>query len=148
LDEVFALFHFKKAVERFQKYFSMRGTSVVVGRSPRTAHGEAIDVQADFRPIDLSRRCGGTGGGFAAFLTPVASQTKAETSGQAAPVERSNVKGDRLPRLLTGRACSSASWPNYDQPCQFDLRRSADDVRVVRMVNLEKTSSPIVAVKH
>ena len=78
-------------------------------------------------------------GGFAAFLTPVAPQARAESPGQAAPVERSHVKGDRLPRLVTGRACSSTSWPNYDRGCQFDLRRSADDVRTVRVVNMEKT---------
>jgi len=28
------------------------------------------------------------------------------------------------------------SWPSFDQKCQFDLRRSADDVRQVRIVDL------------
>lgn len=83
-------------------------------------------------------------GGFAAFLTPVAPQAKAETPSQAAPFERSHLKGDRLPQLVTGRACSSTSWPNYDRGCQFDLRRSADDIRTVRIVNTEKTVKPVV----
>ena len=75
-------------------------------------------------------------GGIAAFLTPVAPQANAESQRKATAVDAVHVKGDRLPRLITGRACSSASWPNYDQACQFDLRRSADDVRVVRIVNM------------
>ena len=83
-------------------------------------------------------------GSLAAFLTPVAPQARAEPQGEATSVERPSVKGDRLPVLVTGRACSSRSWPNYDQACQFDLRRSADDVRIVRIVNMEKTVSPVV----
>jgi hypothetical protein len=79
-------------------------------------------------------------GAVAAFLAPVAPQAKAESQSKAASdairVDAVHAKGDRLPRLVTGRACSSASWPNYDQVCQFDLRRSADDVRVVRIVNM------------
>jgi hypothetical protein len=71
----------------------------------------------------------------AAFLAPVAPQARAEIQTKAAQ-DSIHVKADRLPRLVTGRACSSASWPNYDQACQFDLRRSADDIRVVRIVNM------------
>jgi len=87
-------------------------------------------------------------GCLAAFLMPVAPPARAEIQSDATALDLVSVKADRLPRLVTGSACSSASWPNYDRACQFDLRRSADDVRVVRMVNLEKTSSPIVTVKH
>jgi len=75
------------------------------------------------------------GGCVVVLLTPLAPQTGAETISKATS-DAIHVKGDRLPRLVTGRACSSASWPNYDLPCQFDLRRSADDVRVVRIVNM------------
>jgi len=77
-------------------------------------------------------------GCLAAFLTPVAPPARAESQSDATALTRVHVKADRLPRLVLGRACSSASWPNYDQACQFDLRRSADDVRVVRIVNMEK----------
>src|ERR1043165_9341770 len=80
--------------------------------------------------------------GLAAFLTPVAPPARAETQNTA--LDRAHLKADRLPRLVTGRACSSGSWPNYDQACQFDLRRPADDVRVVRIVNMQKSSLPIV----
>ena len=87
--------------------------------------------------------------GLAVFFAPVASQARAETQRGAAALQRSHVKGDRLPVLVTGRACSSRSWPNYDRGCQFDLRRSADDIRTVRIVNMEKTVSPVVvANKH
>ena len=75
-------------------------------------------------------------GSLAAFLPSAAPQARAETASEAASIQLAHAKGDRLPRLVTGRACSSASWPNYDQACQFDLRRSADDVRVVRIVNM------------
>ena len=85
---------------------------------------------------------------LAAFFTPVASQARAETHAQAASLQRPSVKGNRLPQLVTGRACSTKSWPNYDRGCQFDLRRSADDIRTVRIVNMEKTVSPVVASKQ
>jgi hypothetical protein len=75
-------------------------------------------------------------GSLAACLPSAAPQARAETASEAASIQLAHAKGDRLPRLVTGRACSSASWPNYDQACQFDLRRSADDVRVVRIVNM------------
>ena len=80
--------------------------------------------------------------GFAAYLTPGQSQASVETQREAA-LQRPHGKGDRLPQLVTGRACSSVSWPNYDRACQFDLRRSADDVRTVRIVSLEKPAAPV-----
>jgi hypothetical protein len=44
-------------------------------------------------------------------------------------------KADRLPQLLTGAACSARGWPNYEQRCQFDLRRPADALsRTVRVI--------------
>jgi hypothetical protein len=73
-------------------------------------------------------------GSCAAFLTPLgpaAAQVDADSS-----IQRVLAKADRLPRLVTGSACSAQSWPSFDQKCQFDLRRSADDVRQVRVVSL------------
>jgi len=73
-------------------------------------------------------------GSCAAFLTPIfpaAAQVEA-----AAASHQVLAKADRLPRLVTGSACSVQSWPSFDQKCQFDLRRSADDVRQVRIVDL------------
>jgi len=83
-------------------------------------------------------------GTLAVFWTPVAPEARAQTQVEALAIQRSHVKGDRLPQLVTGRACSSTSWPNYDRACQFDLRRSVDDVRAVRIVNMEKPVSPVV----
>jgi hypothetical protein len=83
-------------------------------------------------------------GSLAAFLTPVAPQARADTQAEAPASSRSMSKGDRLPLLVTGRACSSKSWPHYDQRCQIDLRRSVDDVRAVRIVNMEKPVSPLI----
>jgi len=73
-------------------------------------------------------------GSCAAFLTPIApaaAQVDAEFSTQ-----RVLPKADRLPRVVTGTACSAQSWPSADQKCNFDLRRSAGDVRQVRVVSL------------
>ena len=75
-------------------------------------------------------------GSFAAFLTPIA-PAAAPADPQVAG-QRVLTKADRLPRLVTGAACSAQSWPSFDQKCQFDLRRSADDVRQVRVVSLNR----------
>jgi len=75
-------------------------------------------------------------GGCAAFLTPIP-PAAAHVDPEIA-VQRVPAKADRLPRLVTGSACSAQSWPSFDQKCQFDLRRSADDVRQVRVVSLNK----------
>jgi hypothetical protein len=48
------------------------------------------------------------------------------------------VKSDRLPIFVKGTACSRRGWPHYEQGCLFDRRGSADDVRTVRIVNLER----------
>jgi hypothetical protein len=75
-------------------------------------------------------------GSFAAFFTPIAPAAIAQ------PAAGVHAKGDRLPRLVTGSACSSQSWPSFDRKCQFDLRRSADDFREVRVVSLIRHRLP------
>jgi hypothetical protein len=45
-------------------------------------------------------------------------------------------KGDKLPMRVRGTACSVRSWPYYDQSCQFDLRRLANDAGEVRLIGL------------
>ena len=83
--------------------------------------------------------------GVVVFMMPGAPQ--AQTVAQVAQVlPASHSKGDRLPLLVPGAACSLHSWPNYDQSCQFDLRRSAGDVRTVRVVGLERRASMNVLV--
>jgi hypothetical protein len=75
--------------------------------------------------------------GLAVFLTSAVPEAKAEQL--KAPLEQSLGKGDRLPLLAKGSACSTRAWPHYEQNCQFDLRRSADDLRKVRVVGLTRS---------
>lgn len=71
---------------------------------------------------------------LAAFLISVVPEANAEPQVTGA-LHQLHAKGDRLPALVTGSACSSRSWPHYDQNCQFDLRKPADEARVaVRII--------------
>jgi hypothetical protein len=45
-------------------------------------------------------------------------------------------KGDRLPLLLKGAKCSSRGWPHYEQSCQFDLTRLAENAPIIRVIAL------------
>lgn len=74
--------------------------------------------------------------GLATYFTPIAPAAIAQ------PAAGVLAKSDRLPRLVRGSACSSHSWPTFDQKCLFDLRRSADDVRGVRVVSLIRHGLP------
>ena len=64
---------------------------------------------------------------FAINVAPAANDHKAM---QGQP----SAKGDRLPLAVKGTACSKHSWPNFEQRCQFDFRRSADKARTVRII--------------
>ena len=44
-------------------------------------------------------------------------------------------KGDRL-LVPKGAACSGLGWPNYEESCQFDMRRPADEIRTIRIIAL------------
>ena len=46
------------------------------------------------------------------------------------------LKGDRLPILLKGSACSTLGWPHYEQHCLVDWRRTADEIPNVRVIAL------------
>jgi hypothetical protein len=50
--------------------------------------------------------------------------------------EQPLAKGDRLSALVRGAACSSRSWPYYDQNCRFDLRKPANEAPTVRIIAL------------
>jgi hypothetical protein len=80
-------------------------------------------------------------GGLATFMTQGAPSAFAQP-GVSSAVQGAHAKADRLPRRVTGSACSTQSWPSFDQNCQFDLRRPADDVRTVRVVSLLRQSLP------
>jgi hypothetical protein len=73
--------------------------------------------------------------GLTVFVTSFAPEAKAEPTLDVG-IYQSSAKGDRLPRLSTGRACSSHAWPHYDRACQFDLRSGGNDARIVRIIAL------------
>lgn len=72
------------------------------------------------------------GAGILVLLTSVAPKAMAE------PVHGTIqfTKGDRLAVQRTDVACASQNWPHYDQTCQFDRRRPADELRAVRIIAL------------
>jgi hypothetical protein len=73
--------------------------------------------------------------GFATFLTSTAPQALAASAAKVA-VHQPSGKANRLPARVLGSECSSRSWPNYEQSCQFDRRRPADELRTVRIIPL------------
>jgi hypothetical protein len=66
----------------------------------------------------------------------VALSMSAIPEAKAQPQPAVAAKGDKLPMRVRGTACSQRSWPYYDQSCQFDLRRSANDAGDVRLIGL------------
>ena len=72
--------------------------------------------------------------GVVAFLTSAVPPAMAGPQGEGAVVHQPQAKGDRGSLLVTGSACSSQSWPNYDLNCQFDTRRPANKAPTVRRV--------------
>jgi hypothetical protein len=76
---------------------------------------------------------------FAALLASAAPQAKAEpqiASVVQPPLTQPLAKADDLPIQVKGAACSSHSWPDYDQDCRFDLRSPAKPVQMVRVIAL------------
>jgi hypothetical protein len=73
------------------------------------------------------------GAGLAAFLASFVPQTKAE-SPVAGSLYAVLAKADRLP--VQDGACASQAWPQYEQGCEFDLRRPAHAARAVRFIAL------------
>jgi hypothetical protein len=78
--------------------------------------------------------------GMAIFFILAPAKAQPQVSADA---EHALAKGDRLRALVKGAVCSARSWPNYDQICQFDLRTSADHVRPVRVLDLERARNPL-----
>jgi hypothetical protein len=70
---------------------------------------------------------------LAVFLTSAVPEAKAASHVSGA---QPLAKGDRLSALTRGAACSSRSWPYYDQNCRFDLRKPANDAPTVRIIAL------------
>ncbi len=75
--------------------------------------------------------------GLAVFLTSVAPEAKAESLVKDAR-HQPHAQSNRPPVPVKGAACSQQGWPHHEQSCLFDKRRSAEDVRKVRVVNLDR----------
>jgi hypothetical protein len=61
---------------------------------------------------------------------------EAKADSQVSAFRQPPTKGDRLPALVKGVACSPRGWPHYEQRCHFDLRRPANEARQVRVIAL------------
>jgi hypothetical protein len=68
---------------------------------------------------------------LATFAAP-----KANAAGVKRALPQAFAKSDPLPAPMKGAACSQHGWPNYEQSCQFDLRRAANEARTVRVIAL------------
>jgi hypothetical protein len=73
--------------------------------------------------------------GLAIASTFAAPAARAESFASEA-FEQPLAKGDRRPAVVTGSACSTRSWPNYDLGCQFDRRRPDNAALTVRIIAL------------
>jgi hypothetical protein len=74
-------------------------------------------------------------GGLAVFLISGVLDARAKPVTTVA-VQQTQGKGDRLPILQKGAACSSRGWPNYEPKCQFDMRRPLAAMPTVRIIAL------------
>lgn len=71
--------------------------------------------------------------GLGALSISAVPEAQAQAQSQLAVA---HAKGDRLPMRVSGTACSLRSWPYYEQNCQFDLRRPANNAGEVRFIGL------------
>lgn len=69
--------------------------------------------------------------GLAALSISAVPEAKAQSQLAVA-----HAKGDKMPMRVSGTACSLRSWPYYEQNCQFDLRRPANNAGEVRFIGL------------
>ena len=72
-------------------------------------------------------------GGFV-FLASGTPKAYVAEDVQAAPA--ASVKSDRLVLAVKGAACSRRGWPDFEQHCQFDLRRPGNKASAVRIIAL------------
>jgi hypothetical protein len=72
--------------------------------------------------------------GAVVFLTTAAPKANAPEDTDALPL--ASVKGDRLPLVTRGTACSKHGWPNFEHRCQFDFRQPTHETQTVRVIAL------------
>jgi hypothetical protein len=66
---------------------------------------------------------------FLTTLTP-----HANAPADTGPLPQATSKGDRLPLAVKGTACSKHGWPDFEQRCQFDFRKPANEDQQVRVI--------------
>lgn len=71
--------------------------------------------------------------GAVVFLTDAAPTNAPAEGTNALPLA---VKGDRLPLVTRGTACSKHGWPNFEQRCQYDFRQPPQETQTVRVIAL------------
>ncbi len=93
-------------------------------------HSQSIRTHRVFKPI-ISIAAAGAIAGIVAFLTtlaPPAPEANALANSPALPQAAANVNS------LKGTACSVHGWPDFEQSCQFDFRKPANEARKVRII--------------
>jgi len=114
--------------------FSESGTFDPSGRYP-PMYALLVQRNEIFKPI-IKMAAAAVVAGLIVFATSAAPMASIpNVNGAQLQV---SVKGDRLPLAVKGTACSRREWPHYEQSCLFNYRRSADEVRTVRILNLDK----------
>jgi hypothetical protein len=84
-----------------------------------------------FKPI-IRMAAGALAAAVIAFAITIAPAAKAQPAKPAPP--QGFTKADRLLVLIKGTGCSQHAWPNIDPRCQYDLRKPAGEMRVVRII--------------
>ena len=72
--------------------------------------------------------------GLVVFATSATPKANVPDADRALP--QAFAKTDRLAVSVRGTVCSQRGWPNFEQSCQFDLRRPANAARTVRVIAL------------
>ena len=99
-------------------------------------HVSDVQRHTMFKPISRIAAAAVIAGVFV-FLTSVAPKANVPGDGPALP-QASSAKSERLPGSVKGAACSQRAWPNFEQSCQFDLIRPANQARSVRVLALSR----------
>ena len=73
---------------------------------------------------------------FAVTLAPAANEPKGNASATEQALPQISAKADRLRAPLRGAACSAHGWPSFEARCQFDVRETASQARVVKVIAL------------
>jgi len=73
---------------------------------------------------------------FAVTAAPAANEHKVNASAAEQALPQHSAKADRLRAPRRGAACSAHGWPSFEPKCQFDVRETASEARVVRVIAL------------